>query len=85
VKSKAVVRKGISEATVKSHMEHLMAALRGAHKLGMLVEVPKIDATRRAKKSNSTSPMKGPPITAEEFERMSQAVPKVVGDLAAKA
>jgi integrase len=58
----------------------LKAALRWAHKLGLLVEVPKFDLPRRAKKSGKASPMKGHPITAEELERMLARVREVVVD-----
>jgi integrase len=69
---------GLSESTIRGHLAHLKAAVRWAHKLGLLVEVPKFDLPRRAKKSGKASPMKGRPITAEEFERMLAKVPEVV-------
>ena len=61
---------GLSEATIKGHLAHLMAALRWAQSMGMLVEIPKVEKPKRAKKSSRTTPMKGRPITGEEFERM---------------
>jgi len=84
-KSAPAVMVGLSESTIRGHLAHLKAALRWAHKLGLLVEVPKFDLPRRAKKSGKTSPMKGRPITAEEFERMLAkvrdiAVPEAQGD-----
>jgi integrase len=69
---------GLSEATIKGHLAHLMSALRWAHKLGLLVEVPKVDRPKRAKKSTRSTPMKGRPITGEEFDRMLVKVRDVV-------
>lgn len=39
----------------------------------------------RKKKSTGTTPMKGRPVTGEEFERMLAVVPAVVGDVSAAA
>ncbi len=69
---------GLSEATIKGHLAHLMAALRWAQSMGMLVEIPKVEKPKRAKKSSRTTPMKGRPITGEEFERMLGKVRDVV-------
>jgi len=64
-----------SADTIKGTLAHLMAALKWAHDVGMLAEVPKVQAPRRAKGSKS---MKGRPITTEEFERMLAKIPDVV-------
>ena len=77
-KSAPKVMVGLSESTIRGHLAHLKAALNWARKIGMLVEVPKIDLPRRAKKSGKSSPMKGRPITAEEFERMLAKVREIV-------
>ena len=69
-----------SEATIKSYLAQLKAMLRWGVSTKLLVECPPIPAVRRAKKSNRTTPMKGRPITGEEFERMLQVVPDVVGE-----
>src|SRR5580700_4891957 len=79
-KNDPAVMVGLSESTIRGHLAHLKAALRWAHKLGLLVEVPKFDLPRRAKKSGKASPMKGRPITAEELERMLARVREVVVD-----
>ncbi len=64
-----------SENTLKSCLATLLAALNWAKSIGMLVEVPKVQAPRRAKGAKT---MKGRPITLEEFERMLAKVPDVV-------
>jgi len=66
---------GLAEATIKSHLAHLAAALGWAHQLGMLPRLPKIEKPKRAKGSKV---MKGRPITGEEFDRMLAKVPGVV-------
>ncbi len=67
-----------SEATIKSHLSHLMASLAWAKRMGMIHELPKVSMPQRAKKSKKSSPMKGRPITAEEFERLLAKVADVV-------
>ena len=72
----AEMRKGgLAEATIKSHLAHLAAALGWAHRLGMLPKLPRIEKPKRARASKV---MKGRPITGEEFERMLAKVPNVV-------
>lgn len=68
-------RKGLAEATIKSNLAHLAAALNWANRLGLLPKVPTIEKPKRAKGSKL---MKGRPITGEEFERMLAKVPGVV-------
>lgn len=65
---------GRSEASIKSNLAHLKAALRWAERVGLLAKAPAIDLPKRAAEQ-----MKGRPITGEEFDRMLAAVPKVVG------
>jgi integrase len=68
-----------SAHTVKSHMATVMAALNWAEYMGWLPAVPKL----RKVKTSKLRHMKGRPITTEEFERMLEATPKVVGTEAA--
>lgn len=68
-------RGGRAEATIKSMLAHLQAALRWAKRLKLLQEAPTIDMPERA-----GSKMKGRPITTEEFERMLEAVERVLID-----
>ncbi len=64
-----------SENTIKGVLAHLLAALNWAKDVGLLIEVPKVQAPRRAK---SAKTMKGRPISGEEFERMLAKVGDVV-------
>ena len=75
--------KGVSESTVQSYLGHLKAMLNWAVDQRLLRARPKFPKIRRTKKSKSSSPMKGRPITGEEFERMLEATAAVVGDEAA--
>jgi integrase len=65
----------LAEATIKSYLSHLKAALRWAERMGLLAKAPKIDMPKRAKGSKV---MKGRPIAGEEFERMLAKVADVV-------
>ena len=67
--------KGRAEATIKSHLGHLKAALRWAERQKLLDKAPHIDMPKRAKGSKM---MKGRPITLEEFERILDKVPVVL-------
>jgi hypothetical protein len=66
-----------SENTIKGHLAHLMSALRWAVKVGMLAKAPEVTMPKRAKGANV---MKGRPISGEDFDRMLEAVAKVLGD-----
>ncbi len=68
----------LSEASVARHLRHLKAVCRWANRQGYLANVPTFDMPK-----GGGSRMKGRPITMEEFERMLEATPKVVGDKAA--
>ena len=70
---------GVAETTMKGYLAHLKAALNWAVSQRLLVDRPSFPRLQRAKRSSGT-PMKGRPITTEEFERMLEAVPGVVGD-----
>jgi len=80
---KGIAKPGCAESTIKGYLSHLLAALNWAKDIGMLREVPKVRMPQRAKKSGKAAPMKGRPITGEEFDRMLAAVPKVTGEWAA--
>lgn len=67
---------GRSPATIQSYWGMLRAALRWAAKKKMLAVVPSLNVTCPPK-------MKGRPVEPEEFQRMLNAVPAVVGDAAA--
>ncbi len=69
---------GKAESTIKKHLAHLKAALRWAERVGMLVKAPRITMPKRAKASKGTDPMKGRPITTEEYERMLDKAAAVV-------
>jgi integrase len=76
----ATMRKqGVAETTMKGYLAHLKAALNWAVSQRLLVVRPNFPRLQRAKRSSGT-PMKGRPITSEEFERMLEAVSGVVDD-----
>lgn len=70
-----------SPHTVKSYMATLMSALSWASTMSWIDNVPKRPRLKVAK----LDPMKGRPLTGEEFERMLAAVPKVLGEEAAES
>jgi len=70
--------RGRSEATIAGHCAHLRAALAWAVDQKLLPELPKIRKPKRARGSGGGDPMKGRPITGEEFDRMIEAVPKAL-------
>jgi integrase len=73
---KSELRKGGRKpATVASYLRHLKAALRWAHSQGYLSTVPDC---KPPKGSTTATTMKGRPVTGEEFDRMLDAVAKVV-------
>ena len=73
---------GLKENTLAGYLAHLKAALGWAVRQKLLPARPAFPKIHRAKKYNGR-PMKGRPITAEEFERMLETVPAVVGEEAA--
>lgn len=64
-----------SEATIKSTLSHLKAALRWAVRMKMLAHCPAIELPGKV-----ADKMRGRPITTEEYERILAAVPKVASD-----
>ena len=73
---------GLKETTLAGYLSHLKAALGWAVRQKLLPARPAFPKIHRAKKY-AGRPMKGRPITAEEFERMLAVVPAVVGEEAA--
>ena len=73
---------GRSEATIAQHLRHLKATMRWANREGLLNVLPQFTMPKRVK---GAKVMRGRPITAEEFERMIEASPKVVENAAAKS
>jgi integrase len=78
----ALRNEGRSEATIAHHLRHLKAAVRWAHRQGLINELPMFSMPKRVK---GAKVMRGRPITTEEFERMIKAVPTVVDNAAAKS
>jgi len=58
-------KRKLAEATIKPMLAHLIAALRWAKRLGLIVKAPDVDMPKRA-----GDKMKGRPIVGEEFDRM---------------
>ena len=65
---------GMKETSIATQLRHLRAALSWGVSMGMLPKMPDFHMPKRAKGRNL---MRGRPITAEEFERMLAATPKV--------
>ena len=62
------------DTTIAHHLRHIRAALSWGVSMGMLAKVPNLHSPKRVK---GQTMMRGRPITAEEFDRMLTAVPKV--------
>ncbi len=62
-----------SESGIKSTLAHLKAALRWAERMKLLAKAPPIDMP-----GTKADKMRGRPLAAEEYERILEAVPKVV-------
>lgn len=69
-----------TEATVACHLRHLKAAARWANRQGLLPTLPTFDMPKTA----AAAKMKGRAVTGEEFDRMLDATPGVVGNEAAE-
>ena len=81
----AIRATGKAETTIQSYLAHLKAMLRWGVEQKLLPACPLFPKVQRKKKSKGTTPMKSRPITLEEFERMVEKVPEVVGPAAAAA
>ncbi len=77
----ALRKKGLAEITIKNYMAHLRASLRWALRLNLLRAVPAFPTFPGVKSGEKE--MKGRPVTEEEFGRMMDATPGVVGEAAA--
>ena len=75
----------LAETTIKSYLAHLGSALNWAVLQKLLAKAPALPRIRRVKRSTASTPMKGRPVTLQEFERMLDVVPLVVGDERAAA
>jgi len=67
-------REGMKATTLARHLRHIKAALRWAERQGMIAKAPAIEMPKLPK---GQSLAKHRPPTAEEFDRMLAAVPKV--------
>jgi integrase len=61
---------GRAESSITGTLAYVHAALAWALDQGLIAELPKMKRPKRAKRSGGADPMKGRPITTEEFERM---------------
>jgi len=71
-----------SEFTIRNYLAHLKASLGWAVSIRMLAVVPAFPTMARAKNQKT---MKGRPISEREFNAMLEAVPVVVGEVAAES
>jgi integrase len=71
-----------AESTIAHHLRHLKAAMRWAHKQGLLSTLPDFTMPKRAK---GAKVMRGRPITGEEFDRMIEATTAVLDNAAAES
>jgi integrase len=65
---------GMRDTSIASYLRQIKASLNWAVAVGMLAKAPRIEMPKRVK---GQTLMRGRPITAEEFDRMIAAVPKV--------
>jgi integrase len=72
--TKKVTKPGMTDVTLACTLRHLRAALAWAVSMGMMPKAPELHPPRKAK---GQTMMRGRPITAEEFDRMLAAVPRV--------
>lgn len=78
----ALRESGIADTTVGRHLRTLKVILRWAEREGLLARLPKFTMPSRKRGAKM---MRGRPITGEEFDRMIEAVPKVVENAAAES
>ena len=72
--------KKLTESTIQSHLAHLKALLNWAKDQRIINEAPIFPKIKRSRNTRGQKIMKGRPITLEEFERMLEVVPQVVGE-----
>ena len=75
---------GLRESTIDSYCGHLKAVLQWAEDQGLIGKRPKFPSNPRKRKSKARTPAKGRPLTGEEFDRMLDAVPKIVSEAEAE-
>ncbi|MFO0790457.1 MAG: tyrosine-type recombinase/integrase, partial [Pirellulales bacterium] len=73
---------GLRDATIARHLRALRVVTRWANRQGLLPNVPMFTMPPRVKGAKA---MRGRAITAEEFDRMIEAIPKVVENAAAES
>ena len=74
----AMRKQGVAETTIKGYLAHLKAAMNWAVGQRLLIVCPNFPRLHRVKRSSGT-PMKGRPVTMEEFKQMLSATESVVG------
>jgi len=74
---RTVTKPGMRDTTLACHLRHIKAALNWGVSMGLLASAPRIHMPKKAK---GQTMMRGRPITAEEFDRLIDAVPKVRPD-----
>ena len=67
-------KEGMKATTLARHLRHIKACLRWGERQGLMVKAPAIEMPKLPK---GQSLAKHRPVTAEEFDRMLAAVPKV--------
>lgn len=67
-------KQGMKTTTLARHLRHIKASLRWAERQGLIAKAPAIEMPKLPK---GQSMAKHRPVTAEEFDRMIAAVPKV--------
>lgn len=70
---------GCSEATIKTYLATVLAALGWAVDMGLLDSVPKVRMPKRAKGSKR---MRSRPVTGEEFDRLKDNLPAKYKEMA---
>ena len=68
-----------TESTIDGYLRHLRSAIRWAHRMGWLDQLPRFPAVARAKTGSRGRAMKGRPITDAEFAAILAKLPEVVG------
>lgn len=74
--AKKMKEAGLANSTVCGYLRHLKAALRWAAKLGLINQAPAFVMP----KSHGADKAKGRPIRADEFAKMIEKAPQVVGE-----
>ena len=75
--TKTATKPGLTDVSLACTLRHLRAALAWGVTMGLLPKVPDMHPPKKAK---GQTLMRGRPITAEEFDRMLAAAPKVRPD-----